>query len=61
MNFCLMLPEGRKGMLSRKTRLALIKAGVALTISFASVGTYSVRTYADVVNTTAGTLTVKAS
>lgn len=48
-------------MLSRKTRLALIKAGVALTISFASVGTYSVRTYGDVVNSTAGTLTVKAS
>lgn len=48
-------------MLSRKTRMALIKAGVALTISFGSVGAYSIRTYADVVNTNTGTLTVKAS
>ncbi|MBW8383577.1 MAG: SH3 domain-containing protein, partial [Youngiibacter sp.] len=48
-------------MLSRKTRMALIKAGVALTISFGSVGAYSIRTYADVVNTTTGTLTVKAA
>jgi cell wall-associated NlpC family hydrolase len=48
-------------MLSRKTRMALIKAGVALTISFGSFGAYSIRTYAEVVNTTTGTLTVKAS
>jgi cell wall-associated NlpC family hydrolase len=56
-----MQPERRKGMLSKKTRMALIKAGVALTISFGSVGAYSFRTYADVVNTNTGTLTVKAS
>jgi beta-N-acetylglucosaminidase/uncharacterized protein YgiM (DUF1202 family) len=52
-------------MLSKKTRMALVKAGVALTVTMTSIGAGSLSggemALAAVINTQTGTLTVKAA